>query len=224
MIRLTLFDLDHTLLDGDSDVLWCDFLLDRGIIDRANFAERNARMEQDYRSGKVSAQDFCDFYVSTLAARSRTEWEPLRTEFLAQVVAPRIGTAAHALVRQHGDAGDLVLLTTATNRFITEQTAIHLGIEHLIATECEVDGAGNFTGRTEGTLNMREGKIERLHDWLRSRSIDWRDCEATFYSDSINDLPLLAAVQHPVATNADPKLAAEAMQRGWPGLRLHGPR
>ena len=224
MIRLTLFDLDHTLLDGDSDVLWCDFLIQRGVLDGVSFAARNAQMAQDYRAGKVGAQAFCDFYVSTLAARTRREWEPLRSEFLAQVVAPRIGAAARALLRQHGDAGDLVLLTTATNRFITEQTAIHLGIEHLIATECELDDAGNFTGRTRGTLNMREGKVERLHGWLESRGIAWQDCDATFYSDSINDLPLLAAVQHAVAANPDPKLAAEAARRGWPVLGLHAPR
>lgn len=224
MIRLALFDLDHTLLDGDSDVLWCDFLVERGVLDSPGFAARNAQLAHDYRAGTVSTQAFCEFYVSTLAARTRREWEPLRSEFLAQVVAPRIGPAAHALVRRHGDAGDLVLLTTATNRFITEPTAIHLGIEHLIATECELDAAGNFTGRTQGALNMREGKVGRLHAWLRSRGIEWGDCDATFYSDSINDLPLLAEVQHPVAANPDPKLAAEAAKRGWPVLRLHGPR
>lgn len=224
MIKVALFDLDHTLLDGDSDVLWCDFLIERGVLDRADFGARNAQMARDYRAGQVSAAAFCEFYVSTLAARTRREWEPLRSEFLALVVAPRIGEGARALLRRHGDAGDLVVLTTATNRFITEQTAIHLDIEHLIATECDVDAAGNFSGRTVGTLNMREGKVERLHAWLRSRSIEWRDCDATFYSDSINDLPLLAAVQHPVATNPDPKLAAEAAHRGWPVVWLHGPR
>ncbi len=224
MTRLTLFDLDHTLIDGDSDVLWCEFLMERGVLDRADFGARNAQMALDYRAGHVGAQAFCDFYVSTLAARTRREWEPLRSEFLAQVVAPRIGNAARDLVRRHGDAGDLVLLTTATNRFITEQTAIHLDIEHLIATDCEVDAAGNFSGRTQGTLNMREGKVERLHAWLQSRGIQWADCEATFYSDSINDLPLLAAVHHPVATNPDAKLAAEAAHRGWPVVWLHGPR
>ena len=224
MTRLALFDLDHTLLDGDSDVLWCDFLIERGVLDREAFGARNAQMERDYRAGSVSTQAFCDFYVSTLTARTRREWEPLRSEFLADVIAPRIGTAAHALVQRHGDAGDLVLLTTATNRFITELTAIHVDIEHLIATECELDEAGNFSGRTLGTLNMREGKVERLHAWLHSRGIDWAACDATFYSDSMNDLPLLAAVQHPVATNPEAKLAAEAAQRGWPVLWLHGPR
>ncbi len=224
MTRLALFDLDHTLLDGDSDVLWCEFLIERGVLDREAFGARNAQMARDYRAGSVSTQAFCDFYVSTLTARTRREWEPLRSEFLADVIAPRIGSAARAVVQRHGDAGDLVLLTTATNRFITELTAIHLDIEHLIATECELDAAGNFSGRTLGTLNMREGKIERLQAWLQSRGIDWAACDATFYSDSMNDLPLLAAVQHPVATNPEARLAAEAAQRGWPVVWLHGPR
>jgi HAD superfamily hydrolase (TIGR01490 family) len=222
--RLALFDLDHTLLDGDSDVLWCDFLIERGLLDRETFGARNAQMALDYRAGNVGTQAFCEFYVSTLAHRTRLEWEPLRSEFLAAAIAPRIGAAAHALVREHEDAGDMLLLTTATNRFITELTAIHLGIDHLIATECETDAGGNFTGRTTGTLNMREGKVERLHAWLQSRGIAWAACDATFYSDSMNDLPLLCAVQRPVATNPDGKLAAEAAQRGWPVVRLHGPR
>ena len=223
-IRLALFDLDHTLLDGDSDVLWCEFLIDRGVLDRAEFGARNAQMERDYRAGSASAQAFCEFYVSTLAGRTRLEWEPLRSEFLSGVIAPRIGSAAQALVRTHEDAGDLLLLTTATNRFLTEPTAIHLGIEHVIATECEVDAAGRFTGATSGTLNMRAGKVERLHAWLLSRGIEWHDCEATFYSDSINDLPLLSAVQHAVVVNPDAPLAALAVQRGWPALRLARPR
>ena len=224
MTRLALFDLDHTLLDGDSDVLWCDFLIERGVLDREIFGARNAQMALDYAAGSVGTKAFCEFYVSTLMARTRREWEPLRSEFLAQIVAPRIGAAARELVQRHGDAGDLVLLTTATNRFITELTAIHLDIEHLIATECELDDAGNFSGRTRGTLNMREGKVERLHAWLQSRGIAWAACDATFYSDSMNDLPLLCAVQRPVATNPDGKLAAEAAQRGWPVVWLHGPR
>lgn len=223
MIQLALFDLDHTLLEGDSDVLWCDFLIERDVLDRASFGQRNAQMDRDYRAGVVSAPAFCEFYVSTLAARPRLAWEPLRREFLVDAIAPRIGEAARALVRKHADAGDTVVLTTATNRFITELTAAHLGIEHLLATECEVDDAGNFSGRTSGTLNMREGKVARLHDWLRSRGWDWADCDATCYSDSINDLPLLSAVQHPVVVHPDAQLAAVAAQRGWPSLRLHGP-
>jgi HAD superfamily hydrolase (TIGR01490 family) len=219
-LPLTLFDLDHTLLDGDSDVLWCDFLMQRGEIDRAVFEPRNRCMERDYRAGTVSPQAFCEFYVSTLAGRSREQWEPLRREFLDSVIAPRIGRTAHHLVERHRGAGELVVLTTATNRFITELTAAHLGLPHLIATECEVAPDGCFTGRIAGTLNMREGKVARLHEWLAAQRIDARDCEATFYSDSINDLPLLLAVRNPVAVNPDMRLAAEAAERGWPVLNL----
>jgi HAD superfamily hydrolase (TIGR01490 family) len=220
LLPLTLFDLDHTLLDGDSDVLWCDFLMQRGALDRALFEPRNQRMEREYKAGTVSPQVFCEFHVSTLAGRSREQWEPLRREFLDAVIAPRIGTAAHRLVERHRGAGELVVLTTATNRFITELTAAHLGLPHLIATECEVDTDGCFTGRVAGTLNMREGKVARLHEWLAAQRIDARDCETTFYSDSINDLPLLLAVRKPVAVNPDMRLAAEAAERGWTLLNL----
>jgi HAD superfamily hydrolase (TIGR01490 family) len=219
-LPLTLFDLDHTLLDGDSDVLWCEFLIDCGELDRATFEPRNRRMDVDYRAGTVSTQAFCEFYVSTLAGRTPQQWEPLRRRFLDTVVAPRLCEAAHALVDRHRSAGELVVLTTATNRFITELTAAHLGLPHLIATECELDDTGCFTGRVIGTLNMREGKVTRLHQWLAAQRIDWRDCETTFYSDSINDLPLLSAVRKPVAVNPDMRLAAEAAERGWAVLNL----
>jgi HAD superfamily hydrolase (TIGR01490 family) len=219
-LPLTLFDLDHTLLDGDSDVLWCDFLIQRGELDRAEFEPRNQCMERDYRAGTVSPLAFCEFYVSTLAGRSREQWEPLRREFLDSVIAPRIGRTAHQLIERHRGAGELVVLTTATNRFITELTAAHLGLPHLIATECEVAPDGSFTGRIAGVLNMREGKLARLHEWLGAQRIELRDCDATFYSDSINDLPLLLAVRKPVAVNPDMRLAAEAAERGWPVLNL----
>ncbi|WP_395701132.1 HAD family hydrolase [Aquabacterium sp.] len=220
-LKLTLFDLDHTLLDGDSDVLWCQFLMDQGLLERSAFAARNADMERQYQAGTVSPADFCAFYVSTLAGCSREAWQPHRRRFLDEVVAPRIPPAAHALVQRHSDAGDLVVLTTATNRFITELTAAHLGIAHLIATECEAEGEG-FSGRPAGTLNMREGKVARLHEWLQARRIELRECESTAYSDSINDLPLLSAVRRPVAVNPDPRLAAVAADRGWPVLSLRG--
>ena len=221
-MRLALFDLDHTLLDGDSDTLWCEFLIEREVLDAASFGERNAQMTRDYRAGNVGTQAFCEFYVATLAARTRAEWDPLRAQFMRDVIAPRMGTAAQSLVRQHRHAGDLVLLTTATNRYIAEPAAEHLGIEHLIATECEADAAGNFTGRTVGLLNMREGKVDRLMGWLSARGLAWADCDATFYSDSINDLALLAAVRRPMATNPDARLAAVAAERGWPIVWLHG--
>ena len=222
-MKLALFDLDHTLLEGDSDVLWCDFLMDRGELDRAAFAPRNAAMERDYKAGTVSVQAFSEFYVSTLAGRTAAQWEPLRQAFLRDVVAPRIGEAARALVQRQHDHGALVVLTTATNRYLTELTARALGIGHLIATDCEVAPDGTFTGRTAGTLNMREGKVTRLHAWLAARGQRLQDFESHAWSDSANDLPLLNAAQHAVAVHPDERLAAEAARRGWPVLRLHGP-
>jgi HAD superfamily hydrolase (TIGR01490 family) len=218
--RLVLFDLDDTLLSGDSDVLWCDFLMDKGLLERAVFAQRNADMDARYRAGTVGAQEFADFYVGTLAGRTPAQWEELRQEFMATQVAPRIPAAALELVKRHRDTGDLAVMTTATNRYITELTALHFAIEHLLATEPEVQG-GRFTGRCSGTLNMRSGKVERLHEWLGARGQGLREFHSTAYSDSINDLPLLEAVDEAVAVDPDPRLAAIARERGWRVLRMH---
>ena len=218
-MKLTLFDLDHTLLNGDSDVLWCDFLIEQGLLERESFAARNADMDARYRAGTVGVEEFANFYVGTLAGRTRAQWEPLRQQFLASVIVPRIGKDAIHLVRHHLDADDLVVLTTATNRFITELTAGYLEIDHLIATEVEIEGA-HFTGRTEGTLNMREGKVLRLHTWLADIGYALSDFDSHAYSDSINDLPLLQAVQRAVAVDPDARLRAEADARGWPVLQL----
>jgi HAD superfamily hydrolase (TIGR01490 family) len=220
-LKLTLFDLDHTLLAGDSDVLWCEFLMHAGVLARADFEPRNAAMERDYRSGSVSVEAFCAFYVGTLAGRSVAQWQTLRQRFLDEVIAPALPAAAHALVRRHAEAGDLIVLSTATNRVITELTAAHLGIAELIATECEVAADGRLTGRVAGTPNMRAGKVERLHAWLAARGQRLADFESSFYSDSMNDFLLLAAVDHPVVVDADPRLAGEARRRGWPALSLH---
>lgn len=217
--RLVLFDLDHTLLSGDSDVLWCDFLMDKGLLDRAAFASRNADMDARYRAGTVDAREFAQFYVGTLAGRTPAQWEPLRQEFMATQVVPRIPAAAMELVRHHCDAGDLAVMTTATNRFITELTARHFGLAHLLATEPELrDGA--FTGTCVGTLNMRAGKVDRLHEWLAARGHALTDFHSCAYSDSINDLPLLEAVDEAVAVDPDPRLASIAHARGWKVLRL----
>lgn len=218
-MKLTLFDLDHTLLSGDSDVLWCEFLMHRGLLDRAEFAPRNADMELRYKAGTVDAQAFANFYVGTLAGRTPAQWEPVRQEFLATDIVPRIPQSALDLVNRHLDADDLVVMTTATNRFITELTALYLGIEHLVATEAELT-QGTFTGQTRGTLNMREGKVARLHDWLSARGHRMKEFVSTAYSDSINDLPLLEAVKHPVVVDPDPRLAAVAIERRWPVLHL----
>jgi HAD superfamily hydrolase (TIGR01490 family) len=219
--QLTLFDLDGTLLAGDSDVLWCDFLMDKGVLDRGAFAARNADMESRYQAGSVGAQEFADFYLGLLAGQTERHWEPLRREFLATQVVPRIPAAAVQLVDQHLGAGDLVILTTATGRFITELTAKYLGIEHLLAIEPEL-ADGRFTGRSSGTLNMREGKVKRLDEWLAARHHELPKFHSTAYSDSINDLPLLEAVDEPVVVDPDPRLAAIAQERSWRVLRLHG--
>ena len=219
-MNLTLFDLDHTLLAGDSDVAWCDFLITRGVLDRAAFAQRNLDIEARYKAGTVDVQEFANFYVSTLGGRTPAQWEPLRQDFLRTEIVPRIPQAAVDLVQRHQDAGDLVVLTTATNRFITELTAIYFQIEHLIATEPEiVDGV--FSGRTTGVLNMRGGKVVRLHDWLKARGHMLDKFHSTAYSDSINDQPLLEAVNVPVTVNADARLAAVAAERGWKGIALY---
>jgi HAD superfamily hydrolase (TIGR01490 family) len=220
-MRLTLFDLDHTLLDGDSDQLWCEFLMDRGVLPREPFASRNRTMAVAYAAGEVSAQAFCDFYIGTLAGRSAGEWGALRRDYVDQCIVPRIPAAAMELVARHRDGGDLVLLTTATCRFLSELTAVHLGFAQLIATECETDAEGRFTGRSLGVLNMREGKLQRLQDWLAPQQLMLADCESTLYSDSINDLPLLSAVRRAVAVNPDARLAAIAAERGWPVIRLY---
>jgi HAD superfamily hydrolase (TIGR01490 family) len=218
-VKLTLFDLDHTLLKGDSDVLWCDFLINEGVLERESFAARNADMEARYQAGTVGPEEFANFYVGTLAGRTRQEWEPWRQAFLRRHIVPRISRSAVELVNRHLDAGDLVVLTTASNRFITELTAIYFDIEHLIATEAQLQD-GVFTGRTQGTLNMREGKVTRMHDWLTATGHRFKDFDSTAYSDSINDLPLLKAVNRAVAVNPDAKLYTKAMTRKWEILHL----
>ena len=217
--KLTLFDLDNTLLSGDSDVLWCNFLIQHRVLDSALFSARNAEMDARYRAGTVSTQAFSEFYVSTLAGRTPEDWEPLRLDFLASEIIPRVPFVAQALVQHHIKAGDLVVMTTATNRFITELTAAHLHIVHLIATEPElVDG--KFTGRTQGTPNMREGKVTRLNAWLATRGAALADYASTAYSDSINDLPLLQAVNTPVVVDPDYQLSAWAREHGHLSLSL----
>ncbi len=216
---LTLFDLDHTLLAGDSDVLWVEFLMEQGVLERSVFEPRNSRMEREYRTGTVSPREFCEFYVSSLAGRTHAEWEPLRQQYFSQSIMPRIGAKALALVAQHLERGDWVVLTTATNRFLTELTASHLGIPELIATECEVIGE-SFTGRIAGTLNMREGKVTRLNQWLAARGLALHEFDSLLYSDSINDLPLFEVVQHRIAVDPDDRLAAHAARSGWPVMTL----
>ncbi|MEO8525812.1 MAG: HAD-IB family hydrolase [Caldimonas sp.] len=221
-MKLALFDLDGTLLDGDTDELWCEFLMAEGILERASFEARNRDIAERYAAGAIEPSAFCGFYASTLAGRSASAWSPLRQRFVATVIAPRLGAAAHALVAGHRDAGDRLVLTTATNRFLTEPIAPLLGIADadLIATGLEESG-GSFTGANAGVLNMREGKVLRLSAWLREQGFaETALADASFYSDSTNDLPLLRAVGHAVVVDPDPRLRLEAGRMGWPVLSL----
>jgi HAD superfamily hydrolase (TIGR01490 family) len=216
-MRLALFDLDHTLLDGDSDQLWCDFLIDKGLLDKAIFSAKNEAMARDYKTGAVNVQVFCEFYIGTLTLKAPADWEIIRQEFLSTWIAPRLCAGGKAQIKTHQANGDRVVMTTATNRFITELTAQHLGVQDLIATDAEIQ-KGLFTGKTAGVLNMREGKVTRLKMWCKAQALDWAQLETWGYSDSINDLPLLEAVTHATVTQGDVKLRAEAAKRGWPQI------
>ena len=222
LARLAVFDLDHTLLHGDTDTLWCDYLLQRGLLP-AHFAQDNLRLQTQYRSGAVSAQDFSAFYARTLTGFAPPALLALRADFTQHVIAPRIQPQAARLLAQHRSQGDVLVLSSATSQFLITLTGQMLGLEHLIGTTLETDAEGRFTGHTTGVLNMREGKVTRLHAWIQAQG--WSDepalwQQASFYSDSINDLPLLQAVGHPVAVDPDPVLRQTALDRHWPILSL----
>jgi HAD superfamily hydrolase (TIGR01490 family) len=219
-MHLALFDLDHTLLTGDTDLLWCEFLVELGLL-HAGYAERNRQMAAAYTAGSVTPADYCNFYANTLAGHGDAYWQPLRERFLHEVIRPRIPADARALLRQHREAGHLLVLTTATNRVVSALTAADLGVDHFLATEVEmVDG--RFTGRTQGVPNMRTGKVDRLRNWLQQQQLsDALLRQATFYTDSINDLPLLSVVRHPVVVDPDPRLESTALRKGWKVLRFN---
>ena len=219
--RLVLFDLDGTLLAGDTDVLWCDFLVAERILDRESFAAANREVAARYARGAIGAEEFAGFYAATLGGRSAAAWAPLRERFVRAAIEPRLGAAARALVVRHRADGDRLVLTTATNRFLTAPIAASLGIADLVATELEVAANGEFSGRTIGTVNMRAGKVARIAAWLdEQRMAPTALADATFYSDSINDLPLLEAVGTPIVVDPDERLAEVAKRRGWRLLRL----
>jgi HAD superfamily hydrolase (TIGR01490 family) len=219
-MQLALFDLDHTLLSGDSDVLWCDFLFELGQIDSA-FRQRSVDMARDYAAGTVIPKDYYNFYASTTTGRTPATLQPLRERFLNEWIRPRIPDDARALLQRHRDAGDTLVLTTATSRVVSELTAADLRVDHYICTELEqVDG--RFTGRTAGVLNIRSGKVDRLRQWLSGLALpEHLLAEASFYSDSINDLALLSVVRRPVVVDPDARLESTARWKGWSVLHLN---
>ena len=217
---LALFDLDHTLVALDSDYTWVEHLIAQHVLDGESFGRANRIIDERYRSGEVGLQEFAEFYVSTLGGQPLARLEAWRDDYLRTRIVPAIPPDARALVRRHRNAGDLCVLTTATNRFLSEPIARELGFEHVIATEPEARN-GRFTGKVAGVPNMRERKIERLEAWLAQRGqrlADFR--QSWFYSDSRNDIPLLSKVTHPVAVNPDPALAALAARERWPVLHI----
>ena len=217
---LALFDLDHTLLTLDSDEAWVEFLIEEGILDRAEFERANHELVARYRAGEATSVEFTHFYMSTLVGRDPALLEVWHAKYLARKIRPAISAAARELLAKHRAAGHLLIMTTATGRFIVAPIARELGLENVIATEPEME-EGRYTGRVAGTPNMREGKVTRLEAWLGEREMALDDFrESWFYSDSVNDLPLLSRVTHPVAVNADPPLAKLACERGWPQITI----
>jgi HAD superfamily hydrolase (TIGR01490 family) len=217
---IALFDLDRTLLAIDADEAWVEFLIEEGALDRKKFEPAMRDVSKRYRRGEISGQEFCEFYLSTLAPHEPTRLEAWRQQYLTKRIFPAISAAAHTLVAKHRTAGHLVVLTTAASRFLAAPIAAHLGIDNLIASEGEMKD-GRYTGKVEGTPNMREGKIARLDAWLAERGTALAAFrESWFYSDSRNDLPLLSRVTNPVAVNPDLTLAAHAAAKGWPVLQL----
>lgn len=216
---LALFDLDHTLLSGDSDYEWGRFLADIGAVDPEQYAQSNARFMADYLAGRLDIHAFSRFSFRPLAENSLETLLAWRERFITERIRPLIGEAALALVERHRAAGDTLLIITATNSFVTRPIAELFGVEHLIATEPKRSGEG-FLAEIEGIPAFRQGKVQRLQAWLDGRPE--QNAERWFYSDSRNDIPLLESVDHPVAVDPDETLAQVALERGWPIISLHG--
>ena len=219
-MHLALFDLDNTLLAGDSDYEWTQHLLSKGILDRETFEARNQEFYEQYKAGRLNIVEFLDFQLQSLARNSRADLEAWHDEFMAERILPILGQQSRDLVNRHQDAGDLCAVVTATNSFVTGPICRELGINHLIAT-IAAQKNGQFTGKPRGTPSFREGKITRVEDWLESIGLWWSSFERSwFYSDSLNDLPLLSMVSDPVAVNPDDTLRAHATNEGWKIMSL----
>ncbi|GAB6068521.1 HAD family hydrolase [Methylothermus subterraneus] len=214
---LALFDLDNTLLGGDSDYLWGQFLVEQGIVDPAAYEAANRRFYADYRQGRLDIAAFLEFSLKPLSEHPVEFLLALRQRFVETKIAPLILPAGRALVEYHQNRGDLVAIVTATNAFVTEPIAKLLGVPHLLATRPEFRH-GRYTGRFVGIPCFQHGKVLHLKEWLRDKALEPE--RAVFYSDSHNDLPLLEQVPHPVAVDPDPVLEEVARQRGWTVLSL----
>jgi len=218
--ELVLFDLDNTLLAGDSDYEWAQFLIEQGVLDRATYEAENDRFYAQYKAGTLDILEFLDFQLAPLARYSRAELDAWHAQFMRDKILPMIGDKARALVADHLGRDTLVAIVTATNSFVTAPIAREFGVQHLVATEPE-QRDGRYTGGVAGTPCFREGKIARVNGWLAGRGETLESFDASwFYSDSHNDLPLLDRVRQPVAVDPDPQLRAVAQSRGWDIISL----
>ncbi len=217
---LVLFDLDNTLLSGDSDHSWAQFLIDTGVLDGPSYAARNDAFFEQYKAGTLDIHAFLEFQLAPLARYPRGRLDGWHAQFMQDRVLPMITPAARKLVLGHLTEGSLCAIVTATNDFVTAPIAREFGITHLVATRAQVrDGA--YTGRPEGRPCFREGKLIRVDEWLAGMGRTWKDFARThFYSDSRNDLPLLERVSHPVVVDGDDTLTAVALERHWPHISL----
>ena len=223
-MKLALFDLDHTLLPIDSDYAWGVFTSSLGWTDPVDFNRRNDEFFAHYRAGTLNIHDYVRFATDAARRQGATNSEAAHVHFMRDVVQPVIKPQALALIRQHQQGGDEVIIVTATNEFVTRPIAQAFGVAELIAVQLERDtspgGTGWITGEIAGVPSFREGKVTRVAQWLAGRNLDWTDVESTLYTDSINDLSLMENVTHPVATNPDERLRAIATERGWRILDL----
>jgi HAD superfamily hydrolase (TIGR01490 family) len=219
-VNLALFDLDNTLLNGDSDFEWAQFLIEQGVLDRELFEAKNLAFYEQYKAGTLDIYEFLDFQLKPLALHARKVLNGWRDDFMQYKVRGMMTVPAQELVARHRAADDVCVIITATNSFVTSPIAHEFGVEHLIATEPE-EKDGEFTGEVSGVPCFREGKITRLESWLAQRGWGWDSfADSFFYSDSLNDLPLLAKVNNPVAVDPDAILRKHAEQHGWRILTL----
>jgi HAD superfamily hydrolase (TIGR01490 family) len=218
--ELALFDLDNTLLAGDSDFEWAQFLIERGVLDRAEYEAKNAHFFTQYKQGRLDIHEFLDFQLAPLARHPRAQLDEWHAGFMRAKVKPMIRAKGRDLVRRHLRQNHLCAIVTSTNSFITAPIACELGVDHLLATELEVRD-GRFTGKPHGIASFRQGKVTRLAEWLgeRGQTLASFD-ESWFYTDSLNDLPLLERVTRPIAVDPDEILRREAQERGWEIISL----
>jgi HAD superfamily hydrolase (TIGR01490 family) len=219
-VNLALFDLDNTLLNGDSDFEWSQFMIEQGVLDREVFEAKNLAFYDQYKEGTLNIEEFLDFQLKPLSRHSRKVLDEWHKEFMRRKIRPIMLAAARELVAKHQAIGDVCVIITATNSFVTAPIAVEFGIEYLIATDPEqLDG--EFTGRVAGVPSFRDGKVVRLELWMAQHDWGWHSFSETwFYSDSLNDLPLLSKVDHPIAVDPDSTLRKHAELQGWPVISL----